>query len=208
MKKALGTMITNFELLQLNFILYDQPKKMWEFYQQLKDIDTFKERQSQFNRMLENREKLKKRLDSWNLEEQEEKMKKHHVYYVSFTSNEYPDSLKNIAYPPLILFYKGDETLLKGMCLGVVGSRRPSAYGVKVTKDLTHALSVHFVIVSGLAMGIDTVSHRACLQSKGSTVGVLATGLDQIYPKCNYSLYEAIYRKGCLVSEFHNNQHK
>lgn len=117
---------------------------------------------------------------------------------------DYPPLLKEIADYPLLLFYKGNRNLLKKDKISVVGTRNPSLLALEYTKALCEYLALKFVIVSGMARGIDTMAHRSALNANGSTIGVLACGLDQIYPLSNHDLYEIASPQGnlLLLSEY------
>lgn len=117
----------------------------------------------------------------------------------------YPRLLKKIKDPPQILYYRGDLSFIP-RALAVVGTRRCSDYGKQATltivPDLTRA---GLIIISGLAWGIDTWAHQACLENNGRTIAVLGTGIDEksIYPKENLTLARKIVeKKGALISEF------
>jgi len=119
------------------------------------------------------------------------------------TDEHYPQQLKHIPQPPLILFTKGDLSLLSHQQLAIVGSRSPSHYGKQMTRHLIEQLATYDIaITSGLALGIDTIAHHAALEQKTPTVAVLGTGIDVVYPKSNWQLYEQISNQGLLVSEF------
>lgn len=122
----------------------------------------------------------------------------------------YPVRLKEISDPPICLFVKGDPTVLncENLFLGVVGTRKPTAYGREVAKNLTRELvSEGCIIVSGLADGIDAAAHESCLDSGGATIGVLGCGVDVVYPASNRILYEKIIKqKGVVLSEFPPSQ--
>jgi DNA processing protein len=122
----------------------------------------------------------------------------------TFEDNSYPKQLKNIASPPLVLYYKGALPALNEPCLAVVGSRKPTAYGREVTEKFVSQLaSLGFCIVSGLARGIDSVAHRAVLRGGGRTVAVLGSGLDIIYPPEHRGLAEEIIKSGgVVISEY------
>lgn len=116
----------------------------------------------------------------------------------------YPEYMRSLPNMPLILYFKGDPELLDPgktrVC--IVGTRRPSAYGRRVTRDFSGKLSQHdIVIVSGLARGVDTRAHEACLACGGKTIAVMPCGLDRIYPKENRELFEKIASEGLLLSE-------
>ena len=115
----------------------------------------------------------------------------------------YPTQLKEIADPPPLLFVRGNPGLLSLPQIAIVGSRNPSASGVETATAFAKTLSLHgFVITSGLALGIDTASHRGALYAKGYTIAVAGTGLDRVYPARNKDLATEIVNTGAMVSEF------
>ncbi|MBT5855541.1 DNA-protecting protein DprA [bacterium] len=115
---------------------------------------------------------------------------------------DYPRLLSELTDPPPVLFYKGDIKTVSGPLLGVVGPRRASAYGRQVCEQFCRTLAQEFTIVSGLALGIDTIAHRSALTAQKNTLAVLANGLDQVYPTSNQGIATSISRSGCLISEF------
>lgn len=115
----------------------------------------------------------------------------------------YPAQLKEIADPPVLLHAQGDLALLHGDAIGVVGSRNATMQGKANAGRFARALSeAGFTIVSGLALGIDTAAHQGGLVGDGSTVAVVGTGIDVIYPASNAVLAARIRECGCLLSEF------
>jgi len=115
----------------------------------------------------------------------------------------YPPYLKEIYDPPAVLFAKGRLDLLGRTSLGIVGTRRPTPYGLAATERLGSELAASgLVIVSGLARGIDTGAHRAALSVNGDTVAVFGSGIDHIYPAENRRLADDIATKGLLLSEY------
>jgi DNA processing protein len=116
---------------------------------------------------------------------------------------DYPPLLEQIADPPLVLYVQGDVKLLSRPAVAMVGTRRPSAYGSSVAHRLARELAERqLVIVSGLARGIDSASHRGALEAKGKTAAVLGSGIDVIYPREHRKLAEQIAESGVLLSEF------
>jgi DNA processing protein len=116
----------------------------------------------------------------------------------------YPARLSKIPTAPPLLFVKGDPAgLSRPRAITIVGTRNPTAYGSARCAAVSERFTAHgFVVVSGLALGCDTVAHRACLRAGGRTAAVLAHGLLQVYPTANRRLADAILdRGGCLVSE-------
>lgn len=117
----------------------------------------------------------------------------------------YPDLLKEIASPPLVLFIKGQAELLKTQQLAMVGSRHPTRQGLQITKAFANELASYgLTITSGLAQGIDSASHTGALET-GTTIAVMGAGLAHIYPARNKPLAEKIAQAGLLVSEFSPN---
>lgn len=115
----------------------------------------------------------------------------------------YPQLLTEIHDPPLILYYLGDTRLLANPMVGVVGSRNCSEEGILACATLSRQLSSFGVtIVSGLAKGIDRAAHIAGLSSLGSSVAVLGTGIDVVYPESNKDVFQALQGKGLVLSEF------
>lgn len=138
---------------------------------------------------------------------QQQKLAEAGAVAVAFTDPRYPPRLKEIFDPPPLLFARGRVELLQELAIGIVGTRRPTAYGTTVAarlaKDLTCA---GLTIASGMARGIDTAAHRAALEagreSGAGTIAVFGCGVDEIYPSENRKLAEQISRDGLIVSEF------
>ncbi|MDT8999823.1 DNA-processing protein DprA [Paucibacter sp. APW11] len=116
---------------------------------------------------------------------------------------DYPRGLLETADPPLLLFVQGRRKLLAADMLAVVGSRNPSPQGSDNAEAFGEALSASgLCVVSGLALGIDAAAHRGALKAAGSTIAVLGTGIDSIYPRRNAALGAAIAERGLLISEY------
>lgn len=121
---------------------------------------------------------------------------------ISILAKEYPLDLKNIYNPPALLFYQGNLELLQKPKLAVVGARSASETGTKSVQKIIKELGNHFVLVSGLARGIDTSAHVATLKNSGATIAVIGTGLDVFYPKENRRLQEYIGKNHLLLTEY------
>ena len=120
--------------------------------------------------------------------------------YITICDEEYPDKLKRLACPPWILFYEGNIRLLKEAGCGIVGSRNASVDGIRNCSEITKILKDKYVIISGMAKGIDAQAHYYALQNK--TIGVIGCGLDIVYPKENVVLYQQMRKNQLLISEY------
>ena len=127
---------------------------------------------------------------------------KYNISAVTFASKDYPEKLKTIDSPPLVLYVRGDTKLLGKKSIAIVGTRKPTTYGRIVCEKFTRELSsAGLVTVSGLAYGIDTVVAETTLEVGGKTIAVLAGGLDSVYPSQNKALSKRVEGNGLLVSE-------
>lgn len=120
---------------------------------------------------------------------------------------EYPQLLREIPSPPPILYYRGvvdlEENTGKKPLVGIVGTRKPTEYGIKWTRQISTTLARNgFTVVSGMAEGIDTESHSSAMQAGGRTIAVVGTGVDVIYPYKNKNLYQQILNSGIVISEY------
>jgi DNA processing protein len=134
---------------------------------------------------------------------QQERMLQSGAVLVTFGDPRYPQPLREIFDPPILLFGRGRIELLQTLALGVVGTRRPTPYGLAVAERLAGDLAhVGLTIVSGMARGIDTAAHKGALARGGDTVAVLGCGVDVVYPMENRKLAADIVVKGLILSEF------
>lgn len=124
-------------------------------------------------------------------------------HLICYSDHSYPALLKQCYDPPSVLFAKGRGELLSVPSVAVVGSRDASIYGEQVTWRLSQELvQSNMNINSGMAGGVDGIAHKAAIASGGTTVAVLGTGVECIYPKRHRKLYHDILDSGCVVSEF------
>lgn len=115
----------------------------------------------------------------------------------------YPENLRQIDAPPPVLYVYGEITAQDVLAVALVGTRRASAYGREVAHKIATELAQHGVtVVSGLALGIDAVAHKAALDAGGRTLAVLGSGIDQVYPLQHRQLAQAITASGALISEY------
>ncbi len=127
---------------------------------------------------------------------------KKRVRIVTLTDRHYPALLRHIPDPPPLLTHAGNIDN-QTPCISIVGSRKPTSYGMTAARRLAAGLADKgFQIVSGMARGIDTMAHKAALSVNARTLAVLGSGLDRIYPAENYRLFQVIREKGSVFSEF------
>ncbi|WP_020675225.1 DNA-processing protein DprA [Geopsychrobacter electrodiphilus] len=123
------------------------------------------------------------------------------VRLISFWDENYPAYLRHIHDPPALLYLRG--TLPVGEGFAIVGSRRATAAGLQLTREISADLAQRGVtIISGLARGIDTAAHHGALQAEGNTIAVLGCGIDCVYPPENLKLFQMILERNAVVSEF------
>ena len=121
--------------------------------------------------------------------------------YITIADPQYPDILRTLRYPPWILFYKGDLTLLQQPCTAIVGSRNACRYALEMTEQCCRTLP-RDIIVSGLARGVDGQAHRSALRYCKGTIGIAGCGLDKAYPAENRELYRVLPKKNLILSEY------
>jgi len=127
---------------------------------------------------------------------------KHEVALITYDDSFYPKDLLNTNDYPLILYAKGDATILENNHIAIIGTRYASTYGMEMAHKFAFELAqCGYSIISGLARGIDTAAHNGALEG-GKTIAVIGSGLANIYPRENQNLAEAISHKGVLLSEF------
>lgn len=125
------------------------------------------------------------------------------LFTVLWSDPGYPELLRHIPDPPLFLYCLGDRSLLSRPCVALVGSRQCSRYGVGMADSIAATLSQAGVcVVSGFAFGIDRAAHAGALREVGSTIAILGTGIDLIYPSSNADLWSEIAAKGLILTEF------
>jgi DNA processing protein len=125
----------------------------------------------------------------------------HHL--VTWDDDDYPAMFREIPGPPLLLYVNGDASLLQLPALAIIGSRNPTQGGARNAREFArHLASRGFVIVSGMAQGIDAEAHRGALDAVGKTIAFLGTGIDRVYPAVNRQLAHEIASRGALVTEY------
>jgi DNA processing protein len=130
-------------------------------------------------------------------------IQKHAIDALFFTEEKYPKRLLNCYDSPILLYYKGSSNLNASKIISIVGTRSNSEYGKQICEKFIADLKLKdAIIVSGLAYGIDTIAHRTALNSNIETIGILAHGLDRIYPSANKPLAKEMILNGGLLTEF------
>lgn len=123
------------------------------------------------------------------------------AHWVTYLDDEYPDSLRGIYDPPFVLFFKGSIDAIRSHGIAVVGTRRPTRYGAKVAQEFSNEFAkAGLCIISGLARGVDSIAHKACVDNQSPTVAVMACGLDICYPAEHKGLLTAILENGGAVA--------
>jgi len=162
--------------------------------------------------------------DEFSINDYTKRLQALNVSFLILTDGNYPKLLSQIKNPPFVLYIKGDKEILPfaqndpstgsplrqgyagqaGQAIAVVGTRRTTQYGREVTKILTEELVASgFTIVSGLAIGVDAISHKTAIENGGKTIAVLGCGVDCCYPLSNQHIYNSIVKgSGCVVSEY------
>lgn len=132
-----------------------------------------------------------------------DKVFKRKIKIISVGEENYPKNLKEIEDCPLCIYVLGKIKKSDKKSISIIGSRKISDYGKKCCEYFSGNLARKgFVIVSGMARGIDSVAHISCLKQKGRTIGVLGTGIDRIYPPENKNLFEKIVQNGAVITEY------
>jgi DNA processing protein len=151
-----------------------------------------------------NRAKKIKEFSLWEIVDKQIKvLEKKGIDVVSLHDPSYPEMLREVEDAPVVLYMKGDIQPQDRYAIAIVGSRKPTPYGTSVVENISGELaSMGFTIVSGMARGIDSISHKGALRAGGRTIAVLGSGLDVPYPSENKGLMDKIAGSGCVISEF------
>lgn len=174
---------------------YGNPKVIWNKTKEELLADKIKEKYA---------EKITSSIYRQNLNKYFKYMKESHIQIITINDKEYPDKLKVIYDPPIVLYVKGNKSILNEKSIAIVGCRLCTKYGENVSKKLAYNLSFNNInVISGLAKGIDSFAHKGSLIGKGKTVAVVGCGLDRVYPEENIDLFnEIIRRDGAIISEY------
>lgn len=132
------------------------------------------------------------------------KFKIEKVFEITKEDKEYPEKLRQVDSPPQKLYVLGNTELLKNKAIAIVGTRKNTEYGERYTKKFASQLSnCGITIISGLALGIDTIAHQNSMKGLGRTIAVIGSGFEHIYPNENKNLFNQILQNdGCIISEY------
>ena len=137
------------------------------------------------------------------IEEELKFIEKNHINCVGFLDDAYPKLLKECADAPIILFYKGDLSLLDNNCLAIVGTRKISSYGKEVTANLIEHLQLYKpTIVSGMAYGVDIAAYHEAKKCNLPTVGIMGTSFKKLYPAMHKNFYNDLFNNGLIITEY------
>ena len=131
--------------------------------------------------------------------------KQNNIGIITYVDGIYPDSLKSMKAPPVLLYYMGNMPNLNNkVCVSLVGTRKMTEYGMRSCYKIAYELaSAGAVVVSGMALGIDSVAHAGAIGGRGTTIAVLGCGIDVIYPKQHRKLRKYICEHGAVVTAYH-----
>lgn len=192
LSEALGVASRDFRTL---ISLYENP------------YDVFHAEEGELDRIGALSDRTRKRLSEKSLERATEILhacERLGIGILAYSDPRYPNTLKQIERPPVLLYYRGNIPALdQRLCIGVVGTRKMSAYGLRSAYKLSYELAIcNAIVVSGMAAGIDGVSAAAALRAGGTTVAVLGCGVDVVYPRHHRVLMDEIAAHGLLLSEY------
>lgn len=142
---------------------------------------------------------------NFTVKKYKDRLQRSGITYIYQSSKSYPKSLFDLPNPPIGLFAKGNVDVLQNTSVvAIVGSRKMTSYGKIVTQQLSEELTCSgIVVISGLALGVDAVAHRAAVEAQGKTIAVLGCGVDCCYPQENLFVYNSILDNGgCIISEY------
>ena len=144
----------------------------------------------------------------WRAEKEVDAIRRIGCRILNWSEPEYPQALLQIYDPPVLLYVRGDSSILNSPSLSIVGTRRPTVYGTQMAERMGRDLAKRgLAIISGLARGVDAIAHEGATSVGGRAIGVLGTGIDICYPKENRKLYEKVLERGAIISELPTGSH-
>ncbi len=199
-------------LLLLNRIDNYTPAQKIEIYRRYKSFEEIFINRKEIENIYNKKFKISgKSFTEYNKDEIEREIEEE-IYYcqknsvkiIDIESPGYPEQLRQIFDPPIVIFARGNAELLKkALNIAIVGSRNATNRGLTLAFNIAEVLSINSVtVVSGMAKGVDSYAHRGALNGKGATIAVMANGINIAYPKQNYKLWEKIIDNGLVITEF------
>jgi len=188
-----------------DFLSYNKKAKILKLYDEAEDIiENFEREKVQLSKLITEKEfnVMNSQRDISKLDDWIKGYNNRGIEIITLYSFNYPELLKDVENPPFVLYCMGNLQLLNTTCCAVVGTRRPSEYGMVTTRQFVKELSQAGVtIVSGLALGVDTIARETAISEKGSTIAVIAGGFDHIYPASNKSLFQVMLQDNLVITE-------
>lgn|GEM_PF-268052 len=190
--------------LALNAVFFDSPGRIASYFTLFESLAMLQDQWSVLVAQLPDRLRtvVSQRWRLFDLASRLAECQHHGVSLVFWDSPYYPSLLKELSDAPPVLYARGMVSVLQGDALAVVGSRAMTDYGRQVTVALVAGVAPYMTIVSGLALGVDGVAHQVAMDQGGYTIGVMATGLDVVYPSAHHALATAVTQRGVLISEY------
>lgn len=176
--------------------IYDVPKNIWNATkEELLKIEGIGE---------ETTKQILKEEYRKGLEKYEIYMKQNNIELIHIYDKYYPEKLKTIYDKPIVLYIKGNKSILNEFSLAIIGCREHTKYGEIVAKNISYQISKNNIVtISGLAKGIDSIAHKETIKAKGKTIAVIGSGVDNIYPEENKELAKEIIKNGgAIISEY------
>ncbi len=175
--------------------IYKTPEKIWNLTKKdLQETDILSSKEIEIIQDINNRQ---------NLEKYIEYMCKNNIKMITIQDKKYPENLKNIFDPPVVLYVIGNTQILKSKSIAIIGTRNCSNYGKNIARKFAYNLSKQNInIVSGLARGIDTYAHIGAIEAGEKTIAVVGGGLDTVYPEENKNIFQKIIEQGAVISEY------
>ncbi len=193
-------------ILFLNYLFISAPKEIRFLMDQFQDIDDFKNNFHKFSDravLSKHMADLKKRLQQFNLDLYLENLAKLNINFVFIDQENYPAGFRDLTDAPAVIFYLGNIELVKEKpIIAIIGSRNCTEYGIDVTRYFTKELAGTFTICSGLAKGLDAISHQTAIKVNGKTIAIVGNSLDLIYPKENTALFKEMAKNHLIISEY------
>lgn len=189
--------------LALSVLFHDSPRRARQYYDLFGSYAELEDHRSLLLSQIQGKFHpiVADRWKTLNLDHFQSELNRLNIDTVMAHQPDYPSLLREIDDAPPVLYVRGQRSALSQDMIAIVGTRGMSEYGKRVTGEITAALAPYFCIVSGMAKGVDTIAHTTTVAQNGTTVAIMGTGIDQIYPKENEALSRRILEKGAIVSE-------